>query len=348
MRTFILFFLLISSGICYSQLYNPYTDQADQFSKSFVEILNCAKVKFKHCQGDSMRTTWLMGTDYKLTIKVPGSNAGIVRERDWDKNAYLEFGPFNDTVQLRNGMIELVGKMKLALGANANIPHELISGPNSSYFITSLGLKDANGYFQSNIELMSGAAARDNYFPEPEKEPEVVSGKKYFIILKVYSGIPEYQYYIRELVQAPDSDLDVVLKYFIEMAKTDFRELEKKDSNVRKQKTDTILMNGIKVLFNPHGQNASATISIETNNENFISQWKSAQQSLQAALGEKYVYHLYEMYGQPFVSYYALEYDPVKPRIYLEGVQKNNSERIIEIKISSAYTRQVKRNLSYD
>jgi len=332
-----------------AQEYKVTTAQTDPFSTALVDLLNCAAGRFRDCKGDSIRSTSLMGDDHKLAIELPGSSMAIVRSRDWDRNVYVEFRGFTGKKERDKGIRDLVGKIKNALGEQLYDPNANKS-PADIYFY-GLSVKDKNGYFSMNMELFGGSSSAPVYLLGPEKEEDQLP-KKDFVLLKIYGGIPDYQYYIRT-IPPPDEKLNLTLRQMVRAAITDFDSLRatRKDSVFQKRKrTDTLHLNGFDVSMNYSRANYSACLSfpIEVDSASFHEQWQYYQQVLQAALGSEYVYHLYSLQETPYVVYYRKEYVENKPRVYLELEKQYNGSLLITIRIESSFSHPTKRSVDPD
>src|SRR5437868_13037075 len=111
-------------GSLFAQQYQVSTTQNDAFSMALVKLMNAAPNAFADLKGDAIRSTSLMGDDYKLNIDFPGSRAGIVRYRDWDKNAYVEFGGYETKAAMLKGVKDIVNRIKFTLGDQFFQPFE--------------------------------------------------------------------------------------------------------------------------------------------------------------------------------------------------------------------------------
>jgi hypothetical protein len=336
-------FLLIASIIfinapAYTQEYKIYTKQTDPFSRSFVQLLNAASTRFKELKGDSIRSTWLMGDDYKLNLPIEGSHTAVVRIRDWDTNVYVEFRGYKDLDAVSKGIRELVDKMQKALG-------DQMEKPRFYGNMTSLNIKDQKGFFSSNIEVFAGSSAAEPYLLGPEKEPNDGTPKKYFILLKVYAGIPHYQYYIPNNIAPPDKALHQTLKQLVKEAATDFEALPPvahADPSAKKKKTDTILINGYTVYVSKRGQNYSTSLAIDQNKFSLA----DCHQALQAALGNRYVFQESDLMERKYTFYYVPHDNNMPPAVFLEH-PRDNSDKII-IRIQSRHGHETKRSADID
>lgn len=349
MKLVITIWLLVSmaAGPLQAQEYKVRTDQADSFSVALVRLLNCAAERFRDCTGDSIRTTWLLGTDSRSTVQVPGSVMTIVRGRDWDANVYAEFRGYSDKKTRDQGIRDLVKKIKKALGDQLYDPYE--NEEQKDIYFYGLSIKDKNGYFSMNMELFGGASSAPIYLLGPENEDDLQIPKN-FVLLKIYPGIPNYQYYIRP-VAAPDLKLDATLRQLLSVAEKDFESIRDKNADTlikKRRRTDTIHLNGFNIRMNYRGSNYSANYFIPASGDSveFRKQWLYYQQALQAALGSRYVYHKYEMDGRPQLVYY--EYGSNKPRVYLQLNNEYDRSASIHIRVESAFTHPTRRNLDLD
>lgn len=336
-------FLLIVSiffinASAYSQEYKIYTKQTDPFSRSLVQLLNAAPTGFKELKGDSIRSTWLMGNDYKLNLSIEGSHIGVVRIRDWNTNAYIEFRGYADLKAVSKGIRELVNKMQQALG-------DQLQKPRFYGNMTSLGIKDQKGFFSSNIEVFASSSSAEPYLLGPEKEPEDGKPKKYFILVKVHAGIPHYQYYIPANIAPPDKALHKTLQQLVREAATDFKALPPvahPDPSIKKKKTDTIKMNGYTVYVSKRGQNYSTSLAIEQSKLSLA----GCHQALQAALGSRYVFHESDLMERKYTFYYVPNDNSMPPAVFLEH-PRDNSDHII-IRIQSRHGHETKRSADLD
>lgn len=329
-------FFLFPAFITHSQDYKPSTKQTDPFSQSFVRLLNAAANGFKDLKGDSLRSTWLMGDDYKLNLDIPGSSIGIVRIRDWDKNVYVEFRGYADMETVSKGFRDLVAKMQQALGDQVETPRFFGN-------MTSLSIKDPKGFFAPNIEVFAGSSSAEPYLLGPEKEPEDGQPKKYFILLKVHSGIPYYQSYIPDNVPAPDAALHKTIQQMVKEALTDFGEVPLPSAAAtKKRKTDTVSMNGYTVYVNKRGQHYSATIPVSQNKLSLA----TCHQALQAALGSRYVFHESELMERKYNIYFIPNNNELPPVVFLEYPKEKDDS--ILIRIESRHGHQTKRSADLD
>jgi len=354
MRSILILLLVLTfpSAQLQAQVYKVTTGQQDPFSLAFVKLLNCAAGRFKDCTGDSIRSTSLMGDDHKLSFSFPGSAMAIVRSRDGDRNAYIEFRGFTGKEGREQAIRELVVKIKKALGPQL---YDENKNDKEIYFY-GLSIKDTNGYFSMNIELFWGRSSAPIYLLGPEWEDES-QPKKDFVLLKIYGGIPTYQYDIHT-VPPPDALLDITLQKLLVDATTDFDKikLKEKDSLLKKtkRKRDTVQLNGFNVLLNYRGGNYSANMQFDAAPDTaaFNLQWLHYQKAVQAAVGSGYVYYLYNNgyphnYRDQGVLYYSRDQSN-KPRIYLSLEKGADNRRFIQIKIQSTITHATKRSLDPD
>lgn len=338
-------FLSISTT---AQEYHVSTTRTDSFSLALVHLLQCATSHFRECTGDSIRTTWLMGTDHQLAFPFPGSIAAIIRKRDWDVNAYIEFRGYKNVQEREKGIRDIVSKIKLALGEQL---HDRNTANNGTIlYFYGLALKDRNGYFNMNMELFGSSSAAPIYLLGPEKEPESDS-KRHFVLLKIYPGVPRYQHYIRS-IPPPDPKLHHTIQQIVKWAAGDFDSLRnrKRDSLINPNKNrETIQLNGEDVHMHYRG-NYSATLSFPQKTADkitFAERWTYYQRILQAALGSDYVYAIYGLNGKPYVVYYPMVNGGKRPGIYLEKDQDSMSGTI-SIKISSTVSHPTKAGLDLD
>jgi hypothetical protein len=337
-----------------AQEYKVTTNQEDDFSKALVQLLNAAANRFEDCTGDSIRSTWLLGDDYRLTIPFPGSTIGVVRTRDYDRNVYVEFRGYKNVAEVNKGVRTMISKLKKALGDQLVEPG--ISGaPNVTQF-SIMSIRDKHGFFTSNIELLPGASHADPYLLGPEREEELNKPKKYFILLKVKQGIPSYQYYIKDGIIPPDEKLQAVLKRLLKEAATDFDSLPMMKSQERKpKKVDTMQINGYTIWLNKRGAHRSANIVFDVAEDsiavNKMMTW--CRQAIEAAVGSTYVYFPYSYLNVKsfiyYASYQAKGYKLNSPRIDLEYAPERYNKPIpVVIKIQGVGIHPVKRSASFD
>ncbi len=360
-KPIILSWLIFSLLTASSQEYKVSTDKTDAFSIALVRLLNCAVTDFNSCKGQHLQYTMMQENEYRLMIDFPGATAAIVRERDsWDKNAYVEFRGYKNLTELKNGMIFLMNKVKHALGDQLNPDHTLHSGPDNAWFLTGMGIRDQNGYFSSNIELMSGSSSSPSYLLEKTGiKPDDSASRQYFILLKVQRGIPSYFNYIRNSIPAPDKLLDEIVKELVIEAGTDFMKFNKKNENITTSRhADTILLKEQKIYLRYGGQNYQATLMFPSSPEKnkFEKLWNYYQQVVQSALGEDYVYYSssYDAHlngevgkGRTSIVYFRKDHKPDQPRVYLEAGEDSDGLPVIFIKIESSVSHPVKRHATY-
>jgi hypothetical protein len=322
-----------------AQVYKVSTEQPDPFSQALVNLMNCGLQDFRDCKGDSLRSTSLEGDEYRLTINFPGSKAGIVRFRDWSRTAWIEFGNYSDTRSLATGIREITAMISKALGTQLNISHDLLTGPDSSFFIASMGIKNEQGNFRPNIELMSGSNPASHLIQNNENSDH------YFILMKLEGGIPEFFYSVKP-VTPPNQNLHQTLQELLKAASTDFDTLNSADTTgigVKKKNIGKIILNGRSVILNQIGGNHFAAIHIPYADSFSINdEWVYCQQAVQAAIGPSYSYHLSEDEGRPFIVYFSNRSDESKPVIYLKQDLSTSS---IVIQVTSNFHHPVKRGL---
>lgn len=332
------------SNVLAAQQYRVHTSQTDSFSVAFVRLMNCAVSRFGDCKGDSIRTNW-MGTDHQISFSFPGSAAAIVRSREWDINAYVEFRGFTGRKDRDKGINELVAKIKKALGDQLYDPYEH-QDRGKKYFY-GLSIKDSTGYYSMNMELFASSSSAPVYLLGPEREVEGPR-KTDFILLKIYPGIPRYNYYIKNIA-SPEPGLQVALTTLLRAADTDFDSLRNQQQprlNGKRQKMDTVTINGYSVELNYHGANYSAVLRFTGNSDSVVynQQLFFCEQALQAALGQEYVYQRFDMQHYPAVVYFAQK----KPRVYLQIEKDGNNRLQVVVRIGSIITHPTKRGLEQD
>ncbi len=348
MKSFFLLASLIIAHGAQAQQYKVSTTQSDSFSVAIVKLLNAAVSRFSDCKGDSIRTTSLMGEDRQLGFHFPGSTIGIVRTRDGDVNAYIEFRGFANKKSRDEGIRALVQKIKTALGEQLYDPNE--QKDNSEIYFYGLSVKDTNGYFSMNMELFGGSSSAPVYLLGPEREEEGPT-KEDFILLKIYPGIPYYQYYIKP-VPAPNIELDKTLRELLVASHQDFETLRTSTTSIpaRRKKADTLSMNGYEVVVNYRGANYSANLYFPaaTDSSAFQRQWLFYQQALQAALGTKYVFGFSSMDELPSAIYYPGYYTGENlPRTHLR-LYKEGGTQLLHVRIESNVAHPTKRGMDRD
>lgn len=344
---------LIFAASLAAQDYRITTDQKDDFSKALVQLLNCAATRFKDCTGDSLRSTWLMGDDYRLTIPFPGSTIGIVRQRDWNKNAYVEFRGYKDVAGLNKGLKTLIDKIKKALGKQL-VPPVITGNQKTITQFSMMAIQDENGHFTANIELLPGSSGAEPYLLGPEREEETATRKQRFILLKVHGGIPSYQYYIKDGIAPPDRALHTLLQRLMKEAVTDFDSLPIMQSAARRgKKVDTLQVNGYTVYLDKRGSHRSANIVFDVNADSASvdSMMRWCRQAIDAAVGSSYVYHPYNYDKTKSIIYYQSYYSPLyrltSPRIDLIYSPEQYRKPVpVIIKIQGIPTHPVKRSRS--
>jgi len=332
--------ILFGTPAVMSQDYKIKVTQPDSFSVAFVKLLSSGTDFFKDYKGDLINSNSLEGDQYLLTLQIPGSSASIVQYRDNDKNAYVEFGNYADIESLEKGLMELIGKIKVALGDQLHVDHELLRGPESKFFLSSFGIRDSTGYFEPNIELMS-ASSMESRLRRPVYTPNGGLQSPYFIIMKLTGGWPVHYSWVLP-AKPVDESLDKVLQYLIGHASNDFENLYDSKSKGKKG-VDTFMMNGYMVIATLKGSNYSAEIILPPK----VADYSFYNHSIQAAVGSGYVYRTFNVTpGQPartFILYFPQHEDLRKPKVSIYESSSLNT-----ITISSNYTHEVPRHLMHD
>lgn len=330
-----------------AQEYSISTQQTDSFSVALVKLLQCASSKFDDCKGEFLQYTMMQENEYRLNFPFPGSAAAIIRHRDWDKNAYVEFRGYSDKKKLQKGVNTLIKKIKTALGNRWHIrskaPHQDIS-----LFIQSISISDSKGFFQPNMELFTGSSA-STYLLQ-KNNIDTGNRKEYFILLKIYGGIPSYNYFISPHILPPDKQLHTTLQQLLKMAETDFDETNQMKNNLpgKKKKMDTLHINNNIVIINRRGGHYSANIYLEQPADSLarIAHWEQVQKMIQAAVGNNYFYIKSNLSDQPFISYIHNKYDIRNPVVYLQTVNEIKDEKLTRIEIRSNHSHPTKRSAS--
>jgi hypothetical protein len=232
-------------------------------------------------------------------------------------------------------MLGLVEKIKHALGRRARVAHELLRGPESSFFISSIGIKDDKGYFRPNIELMSGSSAESRLVKKTGREEQVPG---YFILMKIDSGVPDYFYLINTVVPEDDR-LYGTLRQLLEYAAGDFNFFKEVD-DLTEGNPDTLILNGYRIELALKGQNHSIRILLPVSG-NIKMMMEKAEETIKAATGPGYVYHSYGDPAFPQFLYFSNLANNTGAYVYLSAGEDMKS---LEIKIMSKYSHAVKRN----
>jgi len=343
-----LLLLCFFSGSALAQEYKVSTTQQDAFSVALVKLLNAAPDGFKSCKGKLIRSTSLMGDDHQLTIPFPGSAAAIVRIRDWNQTAYIEFRGYANKQSRIKGVYDIVAKIKKALGNQLYDGNEDPKKDDIDFY--ELSIKDRNGFFSMNMEVLSGASSAPIFLLGPEREDET-KPKADFVLLKIYGGVPDYRHYIRPSV-ATDKKLDSVLRLLIRSSETDFATptFEKtRAAAIRQEKFDTLHINGIDVVMKYRGANYSALLifPVESNSQ-YDKAASNLLHSLEAALGSGYVYQEAKP-GYPLNTvFFSKDYIENKPRVYLMDRPVNSDSPTILIMIESSYVHTTTRGTTVE
>jgi hypothetical protein len=238
-------------------------------------------------------------------------------------------------------MLELVGRIKKSLGNKGNVTHELLRGPDSKFFISSIGIRDDSGYFQPNIELMS-ASLPESHLVSDRGSNHTEPGKNgYFILMKIDGGIPHYFQKVATVIP-PDMKLHQGLIEMLQAAASDFSTWHLQDSRV--DHTD-FMIGMYKAEPDFRGQNYYVKLQIPVPDPRIINdRWRFARQAVEAAIGPGYVYHLTKDKEGTFIVYFSDRSDEHKPLIYLE---QDFSSSSIVIQVTSNFHHPVKRSMNY-
>ncbi len=338
-----LLFIFTATTPLLAQQYRVTTTQTDPFSKALVQLLNCGINKFDNCKGAFLQNTLFGETEDQLTISFPNSIAGIVRSGDWDKNAYVEFGPYADKNSMAKALSELKQQIKTALGKQLYNERRV-----DSVLFYGMSIADDNGHFQSSFELMTGTTREKSYLLTPAINTiDKTKPEHNFILLKVQGGVPSYYYNIPAGIKAPDDALRLTLQQLMRSSMTDFQNLLPDTSAKKKRER---IINGHAIFFDRQGSNRSASIHIPVAADSaaFQQQWKYYQQVMQAAAGREYEYAITIIDNIPYIVYFHMQYESKLPRLYLEVNSWDGQERFIELKVESSITHPVKRSRSRD
>ena len=335
---------LFGAPYLWAQQYKITTQQTDPFSVALVQLLNCGINRFDSCKGDFFQTTMMSQSEHQLTIKFPNSIAGIVRSADWDKNAYVEFGPYPDRYAMAKALKALKQKIKTALGT------QLFDDKRADTLLFySMSIADAKGRFESSFELFTGTTREKSYLLTPTIHTIDTNKPQHnFILLKVEGGIPFYYYNIPPNLRSTDDSLHLTLQQLIRSATVDFKGLAP-DSFFSKKKVRTLKMNGQDVIYNPRGGHHSASIRFPASTDSATQQkqWEYYQLIMQAAAGSNYIYHISTFDTWKHTVYFNKNYDQKQPRLYLKLTNRNTPEPYIELQIQSTTSHPVKRSRSY-
>jgi hypothetical protein len=317
-RTLLIIVLFTLTSYPKAQQYHVSTEQRDSFSIALVKLLNAVTNRFEDYKGDSLTYNWLTGFDYRLNLDFPGSSMAVVRARDWDRNAYVEFRGYKDEKSVRNNFQLLIEKIKKAMGDQLLMPEWKI---NADSYVQMIGfsLKGKTGYFNSNFEMFTGQSTLDPYLGSSAKEGS--GPQKYFILLKINGRTPSYKYYISPNVSPPDEKLHKTLKQLLESAAEDFVSLHgKKPRTLKRKKIDSLSINGHIVVMNYRGAHHTATISFPAPLDSiaFNKQWEWCHRSIQAAVGSAYVYLPFKLTESRYIAYHAKSYKCNNPDVQLE------------------------------
>lgn len=320
---FLLSFFIFHQLSARSQNFHPTTDQKDSFSLALVKLLNNAPNEFFQLTGDSIRSSSLLGEEYKLNFCFPQSSMAIVCYQTISSAAYIEFHNFSNA---RSAMNDMINKIKRALRNQIFDPNEKDADqfPNDRM----LYIMDEGGYYDNYIELMIGRTKSKNYLLAPENE-DGSSGKE-VLLMKISGGFAEYRRFINK-IEAPEDKIDAAIKKMVISAESDFQDLNGEDD---------VFINGYIFKIYRQGSNYDAILGFTVKENEFETNWSFYQQVLRAALGSSYVYTPNAPKNTPFEVYISKMFEPNKPRVYL---QKGDNDDIL-IKIESATSHAVKRN----
>lgn len=329
-----------------AQEYHPVARSKDAFSQALVNTLHCAADYFKSCKGDSLQYTVLQELEHRLTFHFPGSAAAIVRERNYDRNAYIEFRGYPDTQSLKKGVKDLVSKIRKALGDQL-YEDESINKLFSLYYTSfSLSVKDANGFFSPNMEIMVSSSSSVYLLPGKQDN----GPKEFFILLKIYGRIPGYNYFIPADTKSPDPVMSKVIHQVWKDAPNDFTNLFRPapDSSFfnRRKRADTTVIDGITVIRSRRGSNHSVYIDISSKNLSADSSLLRALLMVKSALGPLYVYTSSSYLGRSMYNFYVPNSNGKKASVYLER-DKLDKEDHIYVRVLSTIWHPLKRSANF-
>lgn len=318
----------------------------DAFSHALVRLLNEAPLKFAGCKGNFLQYSSMAESEHALDIVFPGSIAAIIRYRDLDANAYVEFGPYSNSAEMKKAIRLLKKQIAKALG---NQLYENDNNDTALFFMMSL--RDKEGYYQSNFELLTGSTGRDSYLLPG---PEAANKRHHFILLKAEGRMPSYYNFITAADTVPaDQPLQATLNTLLKAAATDFRYLKATDTFLSKRKRrDTVLINGHTVFINRNRSQYTTSISIPAAGDSaaFAGQWQHYRQVMKAVAGERYVYHetRYDLPTMdPFIVFFNKHYDNIAPTLYLQQENYTGQERQIVLKVESRVGHPQKRSANW-
>ena len=321
-----------------AQDYRLLSSADDPFSKAMIALLNAAPERFSGLAGDTLRHTWL-GTDLDLLITVPGAELGIVRNRDWDVNVYLEFRGYRTAKDRDRGMREFVTKLHKALGDQLLDP---FTRNESDEVPLSLSLANNEGYYRSNMELLPGSTNEPVYLLAPEDGRALSPGKNFFFLFKIYAGKPAFYYY-NKLQEDAETVFGNTLKQVMEAAREDFDQWKSRQSFAVK-KRDTILLNGIPVYLHFRGSNYSASLEIPLADTAAGKEiWSWYHRAIQSATGTQCVHTLPRIGNSQEIFYFCPGQNSPRIRMTLTHVAGQHSR--ITIRIESIQVHPVKRAL---
>jgi len=331
-----------------AQEYHPVARNKDAFSQALVNTLHCAADYFKNCKGDSLQYTVLQELEHRLIFNFPGSAAAIVRERNYDRNAYIEFRGYPDTQSLKKGVKGLVSKIRKALGDQLYEDASINKLFSIYYTSFSLSVRDANGFFSPNMEIMVSSSSSVYLLPGKQDN----GPKEFFILLKIYGRIPNYNYFIPPDTKSPDPVMSKVIHQVWKDAPNDFTNLFRvtADSSFlknRRKRTDTAVIDGITLIRNRRGSNYSVSIGIPGKNSPADSSLPGALSIVKSALGPSYVYTSSSYLGRNMYSFYVPNSNGKKPSVYLER-DKPDKEGHTYVRILSTIWHPVKRSANFN
>lgn len=347
--SFLFILLIIFIQSLYAQGYKVSTDKTDPFSIAFVHLMNCAANNFNQCTGKPEEITGTMKV-YRLIDSFPQTSYSNVIMDENTNYAEVSFGLFFEKDKAKKSIKILIEKIRTALGSQLNVRHELLSGPDSAFFLASLGIKDKNGYFEPNIEI---SVYRRNYGEDTSRGEWMIKSDaqpiSYTLRLKIDGGIPSYYFNVQPQVIMRETPLTSTLRYLVKAAENDFDSLHNSKENISvSKKRDSILINGFPVVMNYRGQHFSAEVrtSIPDRTSSYDGPWEIYKHITESALNNKYSY--FASPNQRWnIVYFRRDDVHQYPTIYL-NMTTENGQLVFSISVTSGFSHPVKRSASLD
>lgn len=352
MRTIvILFFLCLSFDPLHAQVYKPKAARYnDSFSLSLEKLLISAINGFKSAKGKFFQVSFLSEPEYLSSIILPGSVAGIIRERmPTYTEAHFEFRGYKNREQALTAMDAISLRIKRSLKNKITINKYNMD----SYPAISINLETKDGFFATNIELMLSSGSDPVYlYKTTEKylaeKNQAISenGVGYFILLKVSPGVPVYHYKILRKRVKDSSRFSIKLSELIHQAGEDF----KASGLINRQSLiDTLSLPGYRISINAGGQQRTAILTKRIRPDSAAIMMEILHQRLETILGDGYNY-LKSATDNLAISnfhYYPKLSTEHKGRIYLEATELRKDEYQLRIIITCPHSHPVKRSAGF-